>query len=168
MIGNTVSSVTVPLAEVDGARASVVRLLAETNYRGGFNVEFKFDGRDGLYKVLELNPRPAWYIATIASAGLDIPWSIYCDALDLPVEPPTVYRTGRYGLYEFLDAAAIVRDVRARRRPQGPVLGPWLRGDHTVFWWRDPMPAVRGVWQIIGRRLDRVRGGLQRQRLVAH
>lgn len=41
MIGNTVSSVTIPLEEVEGALPHLRRLLAETRYRGGFNVEFK-------------------------------------------------------------------------------------------------------------------------------
>ncbi len=154
MIGNTVSSVTIPLDEVQGALPGLRKLLAETGYRGGFNVEFKLDVRDGTFKVLELNPRPAWYVATIASAGLDIPWSMYLDALELPVEAPTVYRTGRYGLYEFRDAAAVMRYVSEFRLPEGAVLGPWLWGDHTVFWWSDPVPALVGLWQILGRRLN--------------
>ncbi len=162
MIGNTVSSVTIPLSEVEGALPGLRRLLAETRYRGGFNVEFKFDVRDGAFKILELNARPAWYVATIASAGLDIPWSIYLDAQGLPVESPAVYRAGRYGLYEFRDAVALMRYVKALRLPEGAVLGPWIWGDHTVFWWSDPMPALKGMWQILERRLGPALGRPQR------
>lgn len=157
MVGNTVSSVTIPAEEAQQATEGLRRLLAETGFRGAFNVEFKFDVRDGLFKVIELNPRPAWYIATIASLGLDIPWAIYRDAQGLDVEAPTPYPIGRYGLYEFRDALAIAGALRRLRRPPGPVFGPWLRGDRTVFWWRDPLPAFHGALQIIGRRLWRRR-----------
>lgn len=163
MIGNTVSSVTIPLAEVEGATASLRRLLAEVAYRGAFNVEFKFDVRDGQFKILELNARPAWYIATIVSAGLDLPWMIYLDAQGLPVEAPTSYHVGRYGMYEFRDAAAVMLALRSLRRPEGPVLGPWLWGDHTVFWWRDPLPAFGGLSKVVAGRVSRARDKLRRR-----
>ena len=163
MIGNTVSSVTIALAEVEGAISSLRRLFAEVAYRGAFNVEFKFDVRDGQFKIIELNARPAWYIATIASAGLDLPWMIYLDAQGLPVEAPTSYHVGRYGMYEFRDAAALMHALRSFRRPDGPVVGPWLWGDHTVFWWRDPLPALGGVGKIVGRRVKRARDVLRRR-----
>lgn len=159
MIGNTVSSVTIPLEEVAPALPHLQRLLEATCYRGAFNVEFKLDVRDGQLKIIELNPRPAWYVATIASAGLDIPWAFYRDALGLSVERPSVYRTGRYQLYEFRDALAVARYLRRFRRPEGAVLAPWLWGDHTVFWWSDPMPALIGAWQILDRRWQARRGG---------
>jgi D-aspartate ligase len=107
IVGNTVSSVSVPLDEVEPALSDTRRLLMETRYRGAFNVEFKHDVRDGQFKVIELNARPAWYIATIADIGPNLPWMLYRDAQDLPVEPSTEYRSGRYGLYEFRDAVAI-------------------------------------------------------------
>lgn len=157
MVGNTVSSVSAPLEDAAGATDALRRMLSEVGFRGAFNVEFKFDRRDGLYKVIELNPRPAWYIATIANLGFDIPWSIYRDALGLAVDPPVPYPTGRYGLYEFRDAVAIAGYLRRFKRPEGPVLGPWLRGDRTVFWWRDPLPAFHGVFRFLSHRFGRQR-----------
>lgn len=157
MIGNTVSSVSIPLGEARQATDALRRLLIGTSYRGAFNVEFKFDGRDGIYKVIELNPRPAWYVATIANLGLDIPWSIYSDAQGLVVERARPYPAGRYGLYEFRDALAIGGYLRRLRRPEGAVVGVWLRGDRTVFWWRDPLPAFHGASRFLGRRLGRGR-----------
>ena len=138
LVGNTVSSVSIEPHHARQATDGVRQLLAETGFRGAFNVEFKLDVRDGQHKVIELNPRPAWYIAPIANLGLDIPWSIYRDAQDLDVERSRPYAAGRYGLYEFRDAVAIGGYLRRLRRPDGPVIGPWLRGDRTVFWWRDP------------------------------
>ena len=152
LVGNTVSSVSMPPEEAEPALESLRRLLAETRFRGAFNVEFKFDVRDGLFKVIELNARPAWYIGAIVNLGLDIPWSIYRDAQGLAVEPAVPYPSGRYSLYELRDALAISRYLRRLRRPDGAVLGPWLRGDRTVFWWRDPLPALHGISRFFGRR----------------
>jgi hypothetical protein len=66
-------------------------------------------------------------------------------------------------MYEFLDASAIRRALASRRRPRGPVLRPWLLGDKALFWWSDPMPAISGVRQAVGRRLS---AAVQRRRRV--
>ncbi|HEV7810101.1 MAG TPA: hypothetical protein VGO64_05855, partial [Candidatus Limnocylindrales bacterium] len=85
--------------------------------------------------------------------GMDLPWMAYLDAQDLPVPAPGSIQVGRYGMYEIPDATAILRAIVNRRRPDGPVLRSWLTADRALFWWRDPMPAVAGVSQMIGRRL---------------
>ncbi len=154
-LANTCSDVTIPLADVEDCLPALRTLLVELGYRGIFNVEFKLDERDGRFKIIEVNPRPFWLIGHIAKAGLDLPWLAYLDALELPVRAPAPYRPGRYGMYEIPDATAIVRAWSHFRRPEGPVLEPWLRGDRALFWWRDPLPAVSGVWQIIARRAGR-------------
>jgi predicted ATP-grasp superfamily ATP-dependent carboligase len=140
-IGNTVASKTIPMSEVQEAMDSVRRLLEAASYRGGFNAEFKLDEADGTYKILEVNARPAWFVGTIASAGVDIPWMMYLDAQGLPVPDAAPYRIGRYAVVEARDGRAILRAWRSRRRPHGPVVVPWLFGDRTHFWWKDPLPA---------------------------
>jgi D-aspartate ligase len=153
-LGNTVSAVTIPLREVRGATASLRTLLRALAYRGVFNAEFKFDERDGEFKIIEVNPRPAWYIAPLANAGVDLPWMAYLDAQELPVTAPGSYQLGRHGLYEFLDAFSLAGAIASGRRPEGPVLRPWLTGDRTLFWWSDPLPAVGGAVQAVRRRVD--------------
>ncbi len=152
-LANTASDVTIPLGDVGGATAALRALLAEVDYRGVFNVEFKFDDRDGKFKIIELNPRPFWLIAHIARSGVDLPWMIYLDAQELTVPTLPRYQIGRYGLYELPDAAAIVRAWKSMHRPEGPVLAPWLHGDRAIFWWTDPFPAVIDVWRALRRNL---------------
>lgn len=161
-LANTCSDVTIPLADVSACLPALHTILAAVNHRGVFNVEFKFDARDGKFKIIEVNPRPFWLIGHIAKAGLDLPWMAYLDANDLPVPEPAPYQIGRYGIYEIPDATAIVRAWSSFRRPDGPVLRPWLTGDRALFWWRDPLPAVSGVRQILGRRVGRVAGSVRR------
>ena len=154
-LANTCCDVTIPLADVSGCLPALRTLLADVHFRGVFNVEFKLDERDGQFKIIEVNPRPFWLIGHIAKAGLDLPWMSYLDAQELPFAAPAPYQVGRYGMYEILDATAIARAWSALRRPEGPVLGPWLRGDRALFWWSDPLPAVSGIWQLLGRRMGR-------------
>jgi predicted ATP-grasp superfamily ATP-dependent carboligase len=161
-LANTVSAVTISLEEVGGATSALTRLLADVEYRGIFNAEFKFDERDRQFKIIDVNPRPAWFMSPIARAGVDLPWMSYLDAQELPVPAPSPYQVGRYGLYEIRDGAAIVRALATFRRPEGPVLGPWLRGDRTLFWWSDPVPAFGDVWRILRQRASDAFGFLRR------
>ncbi len=154
-LANTSCDVTIPLTELDACMPALRTLLEATEYRGLFMVEFKLDERDGLFKIIELNARPFWLIGHIERAGVDLPWMSYLDAQELPVPAPPPYQVGRYGMYEILDATAIARAWVSRRRPAGPVVKPWLRGDRALFWFRDPMPALGGIGQIVTRRLGR-------------
>lgn len=163
-LGTSTSSVGIPLTEVEEAVDAVKRIVTDLPYRGIFNVEFKFDARDGHHKIIEFNPRPCWYTGTIASGGVDLPWMAYLDAQGLPVPEAGPYPTGRYAYYEFRDASAIALALSQRRRPEGPILGPWLTGDRALFWWRDPMPALGGAGRALGRLAGRVvrRGSVPR------
>ena len=160
-LANTSSDVTIPLEDVASCLPAVRGLLEATDYRGIFMIEFKFDERDGLFKIIELNARPFWLIGHIERAGVDLPWLSYLDAQGLEVPRTDHYQVGRYGMYEILDASAIGRALRSGRRPEGAVLKPWLFGDKALFWWSDPMPALGGIGHGAGRRIrravDRVR-----------
>jgi predicted ATP-grasp superfamily ATP-dependent carboligase len=155
-LANTSSDVTIPLSDVEPCLPALRTLLAATAYRGIFMVEYKFDERDGRFKIIELNTRPFWLIGHIERAGVDLPWLSYLDAQGLEVPAPAAYQVGRYGMYEILDAAAIGRAIAAGRRPEGPVVRPWLLGDKALFWWSDPMPALGGIGDGVGRRVARV------------
>jgi D-aspartate ligase len=163
-LGNTTADVTIPLAEVSEVVPGLRKLLAEVAYRGIFNVEYKFDERDGHFKIIELNPRAFWLIGHIAKAGVDLPWMTYLDAQELPVPAPAPYRPGRYGLYETPDATAIARAWSSFHRPEGPILKPWLTGDHALFWWSDPLPAVADLWRALRGRMRGTFGRFGRAR----
>jgi hypothetical protein len=87
----------------------------------------------------------------------------YLDAQCEPVPTVSGYEVGRYGMYEIPDVTAIARAIVSRRRPAGPVVRSWLRGDKALFWWTDPMPALGGLGQSVARKLGRATSGLRRR-----
>jgi predicted ATP-grasp superfamily ATP-dependent carboligase len=154
-LGNTSSSVSIPLADVAEPVAHTRRIIEAVQHRGVFSAEFKYDSRDGQYKILEINARPYWYIAHTAAAGLDLVWMWYLDALELPVPRMTSYRVGVAGLYEINDAIALKRSWSSHRRLDGPVMRTWLTGRRVMFWWRDPWPGLTEVAAAIRQRIVR-------------
>ena len=131
--------------------------MGSVAYRGIFSAGFKVDARDGHYKILEVNARPYWYIGFTAWSGVDLAEMTCRDALGSPVEPVKSYRLGVFGIYEINDALAIGRSLLSRRRPDGPVVRPWLLGHHALFSWRDPLPTLADAGDVLMRRLRRMR-----------
>ncbi len=148
-LGNSTFMETVPLDEVAGAVAPLQYLLEAVSYRGVFSAEFKYDERDGFFKLLEINARPWWYIEVPARAGIDICRMAYLDALQMEVEPILTYPAGdRFG-YPFGD----LRAWRELQKSGGASFISWLRSWRgarvTPFAWNDPMPALAFGWQQI-------------------
>jgi D-aspartate ligase len=140
--GNSTMSVTIPLSEVQPAFESLGRLLGGLGYTGLFDAEFKFDERDGLFKVLEVNARPWWQLEIAAASGLDLCMMAYRDALGIAFAGGREYRIGRTWVHPLPD----LRAWRAGRRA-GEVAGPtpvraFFDGANAIFAGDDPMPAV--------------------------
>ena len=61
--------------------------LRAINYYGLVELEYKFDPRDGEYKLLDVNARTWGYHSIGARAGVDFPYLLFADQLGEPVEP---------------------------------------------------------------------------------
>jgi D-aspartate ligase len=147
--GNSSLHESVPLEGVQPAVDSLRILLRAVNYRGIFSAEFKFDARDGQFKILEVNARPWWYIEFAAACGVDVCSMAYRDALGLPCEPVRSYRVGRRCVTFHLDVKAYLRLRRQKRLSFRRWTRSWLRADHPVFSWTDPGPSVRMLLDIL-------------------
>jgi predicted ATP-grasp superfamily ATP-dependent carboligase len=62
------------------------RAVRHFGYRGMADIEFKWDARAGVYKLLDINPRPWLWINLPTACGVNLPYAAYLDALDRPVE----------------------------------------------------------------------------------
>lgn len=71
-----------------------LRLLKALNWHGVAMVEFKKDGKDGTFKLMELNPKFWGSLELAIASGVDFPYLACQMALNGDVEPVMQYRTG--------------------------------------------------------------------------
>lgn len=147
--GNSTTMRSVPLSEVRPAVESVERLVRESGYRGVFSVEFKRDARDGLFKVLELNARPWWYVEFAARCGVDVCAWAYTAALGLPAPTPRPYELDAICTYPYYDFAA-VRELRAEGKATwSDFMRTLIGADQPIFRWADPLPALAEIIRML-------------------
>ena len=139
--GDSTYMVSVPLDRVRDAVESLERLFAHLSYRGVFEAEFKYDERDGRFKLLEVNPRPWGFIGFAAACGVDLSEMAYWDALDVAVEPVATYRVGRHCMVG-LDRFACWQLFRQGRLSLWTWARQWIGAHQLLFAWRDPLPAL--------------------------
>ena len=164
--GNSTMSATMPLREAEPALESLSRLLAGLGYTGLFDAEFKYDERDGLFKVLEVNARPWWQLEIAAASGLDLCMMAYRDALGLPLAAgaglPDRAHLGPPGARP----ARLVGGQAHRQRPASPPRA-FFGGANAILSRDDPMPVTdelgRHLRDALGASAGRLRERLGRR-----
>jgi predicted ATP-grasp superfamily ATP-dependent carboligase len=72
-----------------------LRLLRAVGFQGISQVEFKRDPRDGVYKLMEINPRLWQWHGLAAACGVDLPRIAYSDLLGERPSPARMKGAGR-------------------------------------------------------------------------
>jgi len=132
----------VDCAEVEQAGQ---RLLMGLNYTGLMEVEFKYDRRDGRYKMIDLNPR-VWGWHTLATlGGVDFPYFFWHLAQHLPV-PEIRVKPGYRWVRMTTDLPAAIHEIRRGTLSFGSYLRS-LRSPlgYAVFAVDDPLPFLLEV-----------------------
>ena len=142
---------TIDRPEIEDAAA---RFLQSIRYSGLAEIEFKYDQRDGRFKLLDVNPR-VWTWHTLGrKAGIDFPYLMYLEAHGHPVSSmrarPGVHWT--LGARDFVAALLEMRRGRLTLQSYLRSLRPPL--ELGVFAVDDPLPAfaafpefVRRLWR---------------------
>lgn len=151
--GNSTAMESVALESVRGAVESMRKLLNAVDYRGIFSAEFKLDARDGVFRLLEVNIRPWWFIEFVASCGVNVAQMAYLDALGRDVPKVEKYNAGRREVYPYYDMHS--PRVTENEIGMAQVLASWITARKSVFSWSDPLPAC--LWAA-----DRVRARMRR------
>jgi predicted ATP-grasp superfamily ATP-dependent carboligase len=141
-LGNSTLMKSVPCSEVAGAVATLEYLLEQISYRGIFSAEFKFDARDGIFKLFEINARPWWYIEFPALCGVDVCEMAYRDAQESPVIPQMEYAIDRHCMFVLDDLRAWRLEHRAGTAGIVSWLRSWRKSQTTPFHWSDPLPGL--------------------------
>lgn len=78
----------------DELRDTALRILSDLRWVGPAMVEFRLDERDGVPKLLEINPRLWGSLQLAVLSGVDFPYLMYKLATDGDVEPVFDYKAG--------------------------------------------------------------------------
>lgn len=160
--GNSTSFESIAAADVQPAVDVMTRLLTHLRFRGVFSAEFKRDSRDGVFRLIEVNVRPWWYVEFAGRGGMDVTAMAVRDALGEPVPTPRPSRAGRRCVYPYYDFFACRDGIRNGSLTRGQWLRSWLSSEQPVFRWSDPWPAVSATAEILFGRLRRLAGGGRR------
>ena len=137
------------------------RLLRAMRFTGLVEVEYKRDARDGVLKLLDINPRLWGWHSLCGRAGVDFPYLLW---RQVSGEPPSVVRprNGVGWLRLSTDTPTALREL-ARGRLGWREYARSLRGprEAAIFARDDPMPGLSELPLlafVLGRRLLRGQG----------
>jgi len=143
--GNSSYCVSIPPDAASSALDNVRKLIRHLGYRGIFSAEFKYDERDNLYKILEVNARPWWYVEFASQCGVDTCQMAYRDALGMPVESVTNYKEGVGCMYSLDDFRAAAKMFSKRELSFLTWIKQFFAAKKPIFSWADPLPAVHNA-----------------------
>jgi predicted ATP-grasp superfamily ATP-dependent carboligase len=134
----------------DTVAKMTVQFMKSIGYQGILDIGYRFDPRDGQYKVLDINPRvgQAFRLFT-AENDMDVVKSLYLDLTDQK-QPPIIPRDGRRWLIEDYDLISSLHYYQ-----EGSLhLGGWIRsfrGVEETAWFNreDLLPFSKMFWQLL-------------------
>jgi predicted ATP-grasp superfamily ATP-dependent carboligase len=123
--GSTSLGICLENPEVERLTVDFMRAIG---YRGILDVGWRYDARDGGYKLLDPNPRiGSTFRLFLDAAGMDVVRYLYADLTDQPL-PPAVQREGRKWMVEDRDLESALDYLR-----EGTLsAGRWLRSFQGV------------------------------------
>jgi D-aspartate ligase len=120
-----------------------VRFLSAIDYYGLVELEYKFDARDGQFKLLDVNPRTWGYHGLGQAAGVDFPYHLYADQVGLPAPDAGRARPGVRWVRLATDLPTAAMQVARAELPWRATVRSLLRTDvGAVFSRDDPLPAL--------------------------
>jgi D-aspartate ligase len=117
--------------------------VRKIGYKGILDIGYRYDRRDGLYKLLDANPRiGCTFRLFVAENGMDVVRALYLDLTGQPITPAEA-RDGRKWMVEDLDLLSSLRYLLDRRL----TLKQWImsfRGiaETAFFALDDPLPFI--------------------------
>jgi D-aspartate ligase len=126
------------------------RFLREVGYRGIVDIGYRYDRRDGQYKILDVNPRLGGaFRIFVDREGTDVVRAMYWD-LTGKIVPGLVANEGRKWIKEDADLIA----SKSYRRLEGLSRWGWLkslRGVQEGATWSlaDPLPFALSMWRLV-------------------
>jgi predicted ATP-grasp superfamily ATP-dependent carboligase len=127
----------------DTVHDTTVRLMRALGYRGILDIGYRYDARDGKYKLLDVNPRIGGsFRLFVGGDGMDVLRALYLDLTGQQV-PPTSGSEGRRWMVQPIDLASSI----AYRMRRDITLAAWIRSfkgvrEEAWFAFDDPLPFL--------------------------
>jgi len=119
-----------------------LRLLRELRFDGLIEIEYKRDPRDGVLKVLDMNPRVWGWHTLCGRAGVDFPYLLWLLVSGEPV-PATHARAGVGWLRFTTDTPTALKELYSKRLPLREYVRSLRRPrESAIFAWDDPVPGL--------------------------
>ncbi len=151
---------TLGVCEANPALAEITTaFMAAVGYRGIVDIDYRFDHRDGTYKLLDVNPRiGSSFRLFVAAEGTDVLRAMYLDLTARQV-PAVTRQENRRWVVEALD----LRSSFIHMKRQDLTVREWLsslRDVQECAWWArdDPWPFLAMVGSLLIGRLRKVFG----------
>lgn len=120
------------------------KFMKALGYKGILDIGYRWDARDGQYKVLDINPRIGQaFRLFVAENGMDVARSLYLDFTGQEQQVPILPREGRRWVIEDFDIISSYHYYL-----EGNLhLADWLRSFRNLeegawFRWNDPLPFL--------------------------
>jgi len=130
--------------------APAKRWLEKNRYTGLVEIDFIFDRRDGLYKMLDVNARAWGWIAMCADAGVDFPFLMWKLSNGEHISPVRGH-AGVCWVRTLLDFEASVRAILAGSLSLRQYLASLKGVRHEMYVWDDLKPALMEFRQFTNR-----------------
>jgi len=135
-----------------------VEYMQRLRFKGIVKIDYKWDAKDNMYKMLEINPRYNLWELVGAFAGVNLVDIAYRHQRGESVTPQSHYRDDVRFLYFKQDVRAYWEGYRKNGEwSLTSFLRSYLHNKYfRVFEWRDPLPFVRSVLGFSKRNLGRL------------
>jgi len=149
------TSTLVETVEQPQVEEAACRILRSLEYSGLVEVEFKYDARDGRYKILDINARPWTWIGLGAAAGVDFPflaWQLAQGETPVPVRA----MLGVRWVHFTRDLVAACQEIwRGRSSPARHLSSLRRPLTFAAFAKDDPLPGLIELPLVAARALTR-------------
>ena len=144
--------------EQDEVEQAAGVFLKSLNYSGLIEIEFKYDARDGVHKIIDVNPRVWTWCALGELAGVDFAYIQWQLVMGESVAP-SHGRAGASWMYVSKDILAVCQEMLVGVTS----LAVYIQSFHfplgfAAFASDDPLPALvdfpLAIWRFLSRRVD--------------
>lgn len=119
-----------------------MRLIHAMRYTGLIEIEYKRDPRDGVLKLLDMNPRVWGWHTLCGRAGVDFPWLLWLMVSGHEL-PSSHARPGVGWLRFTTDTPTSLRELVGRRLSLREYARSLRRPrESAIFAWDDPLPGL--------------------------